>query len=93
MATNQPDRIRQFGLHRRKDQPVVEVPDSGGDAASPRGQAKDEKTASRDVEGPSTAVAFQSPLLDYYTSLGGAPLLASSQPPTAAFSGAVDPHR
>lgn len=96
LATNQPDRIRQFGLHRRKDRRVVDGPDSGEDPAPPRGPAKDDKARGREVEVPPqqlTAGAFQSPLLDYYTSLGGAALLASSQPPTAAFSRAVEPNR
>ncbi|XP_075904204.1 centrosome and spindle pole-associated protein 1 isoform X2 [Nelusetta ayraudi] len=90
-----PDRIRQFGLHRRKDHPVVEVPDSGGGQTPPRSQAINEKMASRDGEIPPhelPRVAFQSPLLDYYSSLGGAALLPSSQLPAGAFSGAVEPH-
>lgn len=97
LVTNQPDRIRQFGLRRRKDPPAVEVPASRGGQRSPSSQGRDEKAAGgREVEIPPQQlppVAFPSPLLDYYASVGGAALLAGSQPPTAAFSGAVEPLR
>lgn len=94
--TNQPDRIRQFGLHRRRDHPVLELPESGGSETPSRGQAKSEKAGVRDREilpHEQPRVAFQSPLLDYFSSLGGGTPSPSSQPAATTFSGAMDPHR
>lgn len=96
-VTNQPDRIRQFGLHRRKG-PVVELPDSGGGLATPPGsqEANNDKAASSDSGIPPhelPRVAFHSPLLDYYSSLGGATLSPSSRPPAGGLSATIEPHR
>lgn len=95
--TTQPDRIRQFGLPRRRDPAAVAVPDSGGgQTRSPTSPVQFERSVVREVQIPPqqpAPAAFQSPLLDYYTSLGGATVVAGSQPPTAGFSGAAEPHR
>lgn len=96
-STNQPDRIRQFGLCGRKDPRVLELSPSGGRETPSRiSLPNHEKLAFRDREMPPPEqphVAFQSPLLGYSSSLGGGGLSPSSQPAAPAFPRAVDTPR
>lgn len=95
-STNQPDRIRQFGLCGRKDQRLLELSPSVGRERLSRSLPNNEKLAFRDREVPPPEqphVAFQSPLLEYSSSLGGGGLSPSSQPVPPAFPRAMDTPR
>ncbi|XP_074530747.1 centrosome and spindle pole-associated protein 1-like [Halichoeres trimaculatus] len=95
----QPDRIRQFGVSRRKDLQVLE-PLATGENKSPssRGLSYHERTCSRDTETSPPEqphVAFQSPLLEYSSALGlgGGGLSPNSQPSAPSFPRAMDTPR
>ncbi|XP_036933606.1 centrosome and spindle pole associated protein 1-like isoform X2 [Acanthopagrus latus] len=93
----QPDRIRQFGLSRRKDYRVLEPPATVEGATSSRGLANNEKMGVRDREMPPPEqphVAFQSPVLEYSSALGeGGGLSPNSQPAAPSFPRAMDAPR
>uniref|UniRef100_A0A3B4UMY9 Centrosome and spindle pole associated protein 1 n=1 Tax=Seriola dumerili TaxID=41447 RepID=A0A3B4UMY9_SERDU len=94
----QPDRIRQFGLSRRKDPQVLEPSAAGESELSSRGPPHNEKIVVREREVPPPEqphVAFQSPLLEYSSALGlgGGGLSPSSQPAAPSFSRAMDTPR
>lgn len=96
LSSNQPDRIRQFGLHRRKDHWVLEPSATGASETSSRGLPNNEKIAARDRETPPPEqphVAFQSPLLEYSSALGGGGLCPNSQPAAPSFPRAMDTPR
>ncbi|XP_039471139.1 centrosome and spindle pole-associated protein 1-like isoform X2 [Oreochromis aureus] len=80
----QPDRIRQFGLSRRKGGQVSD-PVTTGDRSSSSALPDIEKIGAREKEMPppeQAHVAFQSPLLEYSSALGlaGGGLPPNSQP-------------
>ncbi|XP_025754249.1 centrosome and spindle pole-associated protein 1 isoform X3 [Oreochromis niloticus] len=80
----QPDRIRQFGLSRRKGGQVSD-PVTTGDRSSSSALPDIEKIGAREREMPppeQAHVAFQSPLLEYSSALGlaGGGLPPNSQP-------------
>ncbi|GAA6222637.1 centrosome and spindle pole associated protein 1-like [Lates japonicus] len=86
----QPDRIRQFGLSRRKDPQVSEPSATGESESSSRGLPNDERIGVRKRETPPPEhphVAFQSPLLEYSSALGlgGGGLSPNSQPAAPSF--------
>ncbi|XP_044220221.1 centrosome and spindle pole-associated protein 1-like isoform X1 [Thunnus albacares] len=94
----QPDRIRQFGLSRRKDPQVLEPSATGESESSSRGLSNNEKIGVRDREMPppdQPHVAFQSPVLEYNSALGlgGGALSPSSQPAAPSFPRAMDTPR
>ncbi|XP_034453336.1 centrosome and spindle pole-associated protein 1-like isoform X4 [Hippoglossus hippoglossus] len=94
----QPDRIRQFGVSRRKYLEVSEPSATGESESSSRGFHNNEKIGVRERETspPSQPhVAFQSPLLEYSSSLGlgGGGLSPSSQPAAPSFPRAMDTPR
>ncbi|CAK6969350.1 centrosome and spindle pole-associated protein 1-like isoform X2 [Scomber scombrus] len=94
----QPDRIRQFGLSRRKDPQVLEPSATGESESSSRGLFNNEKTAVRDREMPppdKPHVAFQSPVLEYNSALGlgGGALSPNIQPAGPSFPRAMDTPR
>ncbi|XP_041800014.1 centrosome and spindle pole associated protein 1-like isoform X2 [Chelmon rostratus] len=92
----QPDRIRQFGLHRRKDHRLLEPSATGASETSSRVLANNEKIGARERETPPPEqphVAFQSPLLEYSSALGGGGLSPNSQPAAPSFPRAVDTPR
>ncbi|KAM7389001.1 hypothetical protein PAMP_023001 [Pampus punctatissimus] len=94
----QPDRIRQFGLNRRKN-PHIMVPSATGESeSSSRGLSNNDKRAVGDTEvspPDQTHVAFQSPMLEYNSALGlgGDGLSPSSQPAAPSFPRAMDTPR
>ncbi|XP_017278653.1 centrosome and spindle pole associated protein 1-like isoform X2 [Kryptolebias marmoratus] len=76
----QPDRIRQFGLNRRKGTLILEPADRSGSSATP---FPDHEKTVREGEMPrpeEPRVAFQSPLLEYSSVLGS---LSLNRQPTA----------
>uniref|UniRef100_A0A3B5B6F5 Centrosome and spindle pole associated protein 1-like n=1 Tax=Stegastes partitus TaxID=144197 RepID=A0A3B5B6F5_9TELE len=86
----QPDRIRQFGLSRRKDSQVLEPSPTGESGSSSRALTHNEKTGVRERGLPPPEqpyVAFQSPVLEYSSALGLPP---SSQPAAPSFPSAMD---
>ncbi|XP_078145290.1 centrosome and spindle pole-associated protein 1-like isoform X2 [Centroberyx gerrardi] len=93
----QPDRIRQFGLSRRKAPQIVEPPAPEGESSG--GRHSDENLGVGDGERPPPEqphVAFQSPLLEYSSALGlggGGGLSPYSQPAAPAFPRAMDTPR
>ncbi|KAM9356849.1 centrosome and spindle pole-associated protein 1-like [Symphorus nematophorus] len=93
----QPDRIRQFGLCRRKDHRVLEPAATGESETSSRSLPNNnEKISVRDRETPPPEqphVAFQSPLLEYSSALGGGGLSPNSQPAAPSFPRAMDTPR
>ncbi|CAN9514679.1 unnamed protein product [Ophioblennius macclurei] len=105
----QPDRIRQFGLSRRKDLPVSEPFATGENAASSscRPPPRSEKLVVREREIPPPEhphVAFQSPLLEYSTALGlggpgvpgglgGGRISSNGHPAASSFPPVMDIHR
>ncbi|XP_053179175.1 centrosome and spindle pole-associated protein 1-like isoform X2 [Scomber japonicus] len=94
----QPDRIRQFGLSRRKDPQVLEPSATGESESSSRGLFNNEKTGVRDREMPppdQPHVAFQSPVLEYNSALGlgGGALSPNIQPAGPSFPRAMDTPR
>ncbi|XP_035525770.1 centrosome and spindle pole associated protein 1-like isoform X1 [Morone saxatilis] len=92
----QPDRIRQFGLCRRKDHRVLEPSATGESETSSRSLPNNEKMGVRDREIPPPEqphVAFQSPLLEYSSALGGGGLSPNSQPVAPSFPRAMDTPR
>nr|XP_046262553.1 centrosome and spindle pole associated protein 1-like isoform X2 [Scatophagus argus] len=92
----QPDRIRQFGLCRRKDHQVLESSAPGESETSPRGLTNNEKIDVSDREMPlpeQPHVAFHSPLLEYSSALGGGGLSPNSQPAAPSFPRAMDTPR
>lgn len=96
LFTNQPNRIGQFELCGRKDHRVLELSPSGESETPSRSLAHNEKIGVRDREMPPPEqphVAFQSPLLEYSSSLGGGGLSPSSQPAAPAFPRAMDTPR
>lgn len=80
----QPDRIRQFGLSRRKVSQVSEpLPTGDGRSSSALPHIENIGAREREMPPPEQAhVAFQSPLLEYSSALGlgGGGLSPSSQP-------------
>ncbi|XP_029917336.1 centrosome and spindle pole-associated protein 1-like isoform X2 [Myripristis murdjan] len=93
----QPDRIRQFGLSRRKAPQVVEPP-AAGEGESSGGRHSDEKLGVWDGEKPPPEqphVAFQSPVLEYSAALGlgGGGLSPYRQPAAPHFHRAMDTPR
>ncbi|KAF7657308.1 hypothetical protein LDENG_00028880, partial [Lucifuga dentata] len=93
----QPNRIRQFGLSRRKALQVLE-PSGSGESVSPIALHSEEKVSVRDGERPPPEqphVAFQSPLLDYNAALGlgGGGPSPHSQPAAPSFPRASDTPR
>ncbi|XP_028445650.1 centrosome and spindle pole associated protein 1 isoform X2 [Perca flavescens] len=94
----QPDRIRQLGLHRRENHRVLEPSATGGSETSSRGFHNNVKTGVRDRETSPPEqphVAFQSPLLEYSStlSLGGGGVSPNSQPAASSFPRATDTPR
>ncbi|XP_047190221.1 centrosome and spindle pole associated protein 1-like isoform X1 [Scophthalmus maximus] len=94
----QPDRIRQFGLSRRKDLQVSELSATRQSDSSSRGLPSNVKIGGRERETPPPErphMAFQSPLLEYSSALGlgGGGLSPNSQPAAPSFPRAVDTHR
>ncbi|XP_040903340.1 centrosome and spindle pole associated protein 1-like isoform X2 [Toxotes jaculatrix] len=98
----QPDRIRQFGLSRRKELQGLESSATRESESSSRGLPNNEKTGVRERETPPPEqphVAFQSPLLEYSSALGlgggggGGGLSPNSQPAGPAFPRAMDTPR
>ncbi|XP_071313549.1 centrosome and spindle pole-associated protein 1-like isoform X2 [Trachinotus anak] len=94
----QPDRIRQFGLSRRKDPQVLEPSATRESESLFRGLPHNQKIGVREREMPPPEqphVAFQSPLLEYSSTLalGGGGLSPSSQPAAPSFSRALDTPR
>ncbi|XP_070819475.1 centrosome and spindle pole-associated protein 1-like isoform X1 [Chaetodon trifascialis] len=92
----QPDRIRQFGLHRRKDLWVLEPSATGASETSSRSLPNNEKIGVRGRETPPPEqphVAFQSPLLEYSPALGGGGLSPNSQSAAPSFPRALDTPR
>ncbi|XP_030594440.1 centrosome and spindle pole-associated protein 1-like isoform X2 [Archocentrus centrarchus] len=82
----QPDRIRQFGLSRRKGSQVSEPFPTGDRSALPH--IENIGAREREMPPPEQAhVAFQSPLLEYSSALGlgGGGLSPSSQPAIPSF--------
>ncbi|XP_070692820.1 centrosome and spindle pole-associated protein 1-like isoform X2 [Pempheris klunzingeri] len=89
-----PDRIRQFGLSRRKDHQVLESLATGDSETPFRSGPNNEKIGVRPRETPPPEqphVAFQSPLLEYSSGLGG--LSPNSQPAAPPFPRAMDTPR
>lgn len=99
LSTNQPDRIRQFGVSRRKEPQVLEPIVTGESESSSRGLSNHEKTGVvRDREMPppdQPHVAFQSPVLEYNSALGlgGGALSPNIQPAAPSFPRALDTPR
>ncbi|XP_047441957.1 centrosome and spindle pole-associated protein 1-like isoform X2 [Mugil cephalus] len=93
----QPDRIRQFGLSRRKDPHILEPLATGESSSSSRALPSNEKMSARERDVPPPEqphVAFQSPLLEYSSALGLAGGgLSPNQPPVPSFPSAMDIHR
>ncbi|XP_029368386.1 centrosome and spindle pole-associated protein 1-like isoform X2 [Echeneis naucrates] len=94
----QPDRIRQFGLSRRKNSQLLEPSETGERESSSRCLLGHEKISIREREMPPPEhphVAFQSPLLEYSSvlGLGGGSLSPSSQTAAPSFSRAMDTPR
>ncbi|CAJ1057942.1 centrosome and spindle pole associated protein 1-like isoform X1 [Xyrichtys novacula] len=94
----QPDRIRQFGMSRRKDHQVVEPSATGEEKSSSRGLSYHERRFVKDRETSPPEqphVAFQSPLLEYSSALGlgGDGLSPNSQPSASSFPRAIDTPR
>lgn len=93
--TNQPDRIRQFGLSRRKDHRVLE-PSTGESETSSRSLPNNEKAGVRGRETPPPVqphVAFQSPVLEYSSALEQGGLSPNSHPAVPSFPRAMDTPR
>nr|XP_019942477.1 PREDICTED: centrosome and spindle pole-associated protein 1 [Paralichthys olivaceus] len=93
-----PDRIRQFGLSRRKYLQVSEPSATGQSESLLRGLHNNEKIGVRERETSPPEqphVAFQSPLLEYSSALGlgGGGLSPSSQPAAPSFPRAMDTPR
>ncbi|XP_022073359.2 centrosome and spindle pole-associated protein 1-like isoform X2 [Acanthochromis polyacanthus] len=91
----QPDRIRQFGLSRRKDSQRLEPSPTGESGSSSRALIHNEKTGARERDLPPPEqpfVAFQSPVLEYSSALGlgGNSLPHSTQPAAPSFPSATD---
>uniref|UniRef100_UPI0037E725E6 centrosome and spindle pole-associated protein 1-like n=1 Tax=Semicossyphus pulcher TaxID=241346 RepID=UPI0037E725E6 len=94
----QPDRIRQFGVSRRKHPQVLEPSAKGENKLSSTGLSYHERTCVRDRETTPPEqphVAFQSPLLKYSSALGlgGEGLSPNSQPTASSFPRAMDTPR
>ncbi|XP_026214375.1 centrosome and spindle pole associated protein 1-like [Anabas testudineus] len=95
----QPDRIRQFGLSRRKDQQFLEPLATGESELSSRVLPNNRKIGVRERETPPPEqphVAFQSPLLEYSSALGlgvGGGLSPNSQPAGPTFPRTMDTPR
>ncbi|XP_058505755.1 centrosome and spindle pole-associated protein 1-like isoform X2 [Solea solea] len=85
----QPDRIRQFGLSRRRNLHVLQPSATGDGESSSRGLSNRERIGLRERELPPPEqphVAFQSPLLDYSSALGlGGGLSPNGQPTAPSF--------
>ncbi|XP_030001585.1 centrosome and spindle pole associated protein 1-like isoform X2 [Sphaeramia orbicularis] len=95
-----PDRIRQFGLSRRKDPQVLEPTATAESDSPPRAVPIIEKNGIREKVTPPPPpehprVAFQSPLLDYSAALGlgGGGVFPTHQPIAASFPRAMDTPR
>ncbi|XP_027140182.1 centrosome and spindle pole associated protein 1 isoform X3 [Larimichthys crocea] len=91
----QPDRIRQFGLSRRKDHRVLE-PSTGESETSSRSLPNNEKAGVRGRETPPPVqphVAFQSPVLEYSSALEQGGLSPNSHPAVPSFPRAMDTPR
>ncbi|KAM3612096.1 uncharacterized protein V6R79_002592 [Siganus canaliculatus] len=93
-----PDRIRQFGLRRRKELQGLEPSATGHSEASSRPAAVNEKIIIRDRDIPPPEqphVAFQSPILEYSSALGGGGdgLSPISQPAPPSLPRATDTTR
>ncbi|XP_045885845.1 centrosome and spindle pole associated protein 1-like isoform X2 [Micropterus dolomieu] len=94
----QPDRIRQFGLGRRKDHWALEPSATGESEKSSRRLPNNANTGVRGKEMPPPEqphVAFQSPMLEYSSALGlaGGGLSPTSQPAALSFPRAIDTPR
>nr|XP_020451196.1 centrosome and spindle pole-associated protein 1-like isoform X2 [Monopterus albus] len=92
----QPDRIRQFGLSRRKDHQIFRPSATGGSESSSRGLPNSNKIGIGETPPPEQPhIAFQSPLLEYSSALGlgVGGLSPSSQPSAASFPRAMDTPR
>lgn len=95
-STNQPDRIRQFGLSQRKHHQFLEPLATGESESSSRALPSNRKIGVRETPPPEQPhVAFQSPLLEYSSTLGlgGGGLSPNSQPAAPAFTRAMDTPR
>ncbi|KAM4621175.1 centrosome and spindle pole-associated protein 1-like isoform 2-T2 [Polymixia lowei] len=93
----QPDRIKQFGLSRRRS-PQGLHPPAPGEEELYDGRASEEKLHARGVDRRPpvpTRVAFHSPLLEYSSALGlgGAGVSPYSQPAAPPFPRAMDTPR
>ncbi|TKS72763.1 Centrosome and spindle pole-associated protein 1 [Collichthys lucidus] len=91
----QPDRIRQFGLSRRKDHRVLE-PSTGESETSSRSLPNNEKAGVRGRETPPPVqphVAFQSPMLEYSSALEQGGLSPNSHPAAPSFPRGMDTPR
>uniref|UniRef100_A0A3P8T9X9 Centrosome and spindle pole associated protein 1a n=1 Tax=Amphiprion percula TaxID=161767 RepID=A0A3P8T9X9_AMPPE len=91
----QPDRIRQFGLSRRKDSQLLDPSPTEESGSSSRALIHKEKTGvrGRDLPPPEQPfVAFQSPVLEYSSALGlgGSSLPHSTQPAAPSFPNTTD---
>ncbi|XP_041845491.1 centrosome and spindle pole-associated protein 1-like isoform X2 [Melanotaenia boesemani] len=83
----QPDRIRQFGLNRRRG-PLLLEPLATGESGSSSRAAPSNKKREREMPPPEQPhVAFQSPLLEYSSALGLSP---TGQPSAPSFPSAMD---
>ncbi|XP_026186465.1 centrosome and spindle pole-associated protein 1-like isoform X2 [Mastacembelus armatus] len=94
----QPDRIRQFGLSRRKAHQILQPSATGESGSSSRGLPNNERISvgERETSPPEHPhVAFQSPLLEYSSALGlgTGGLSPSSQPAAPSFPRAMDTPR